>query len=88
MPAEAHPDTRPPETTEDTAAPDDLRTIRAARVNMRRGPGTDYPIITRLLTGDKVIVVDDNGAGWLLLRTADTAHFGWIAASLVSEKAP
>lgn len=88
MPAEAHPDTRPPETTGDAAAPDDLRTIRAARVNMRQGPGTDYPIITRLLTGDKVIVVDDNGAGWLLLRTVDAPHFGWIAASLVSEKAP
>ncbi|MDE4132893.1 SH3 domain-containing protein [Phaeobacter sp. QD34_3] len=66
----------------------DLRSIRASRVNMRQGPGTAYPIITRLLAGDEVIVIDDNSAGWLHLRTTDNAHFGWIAASLVSKKTP
>jgi hypothetical protein len=66
----------------------DLRNIRAARVNMRQGPGTAYPIITRLLAGDEVIVIDDNGAGWLHLRTPNNEHFGWIAASLVSKKTP
>lgn len=64
----------------------DRRTIRGSRVNMRQGPGTTYPILTRLLAGDEVIVVDDNGAGWLQLRTADRRHIGWIAASLVSRK--
>ena len=66
----------------------DKRSIRAARVNMRQGPGTAYPIITRLLAGDEVIVIGDSGTGWLHLRTSDNEHFGWIAASLVSQKAP
>lgn len=66
----------------------DKRSIRAARVNMRQGPGTAYPIITRLLAGDEVIVIGDSGTGWLHLRTPDNEHFGWIAASLVSQKAP
>ena len=66
----------------------DRRSIRAARVNMRQGPGTAYPIITRLLAGDEVIVIGDSGTGWLHLRTPDNEHFGWIAASLVSQKAP
>ena len=70
------------------AAKADIRNIRASRVNMREGPGTAYPIITRLLAGDEVIVIDDNGADWLHLRTPDNEHFGWIAASLVSKKAP
>jgi hypothetical protein len=85
---------RQPGLAEDTAAgqspaaENDIRSIRASRVNMRQGPGTAYPIITRLLAGDEVIVIDDNGAGWLHLRTTDDEHFGWIAASLVSKKAP
>ena len=75
-----------PGLTEDPAT--DKRSIRAARVNMRQGPGTAYPIITRLLAGDEVIVIGDSGTGWLHLRTPDNEHFGWIAASLVSQKAP
>lgn len=66
----------------------DLRSIRAARVNMRQGPGTAYPIVTRLLAGDEVVVIADSGTGWLHLRTPDNQHFGWIAASLVSKKTP
>lgn len=66
----------------------DLRSIRASRVNMRQGPGTAYPIVTRLLAGDEVVVIADSGTGWLHLRTPDNAHFGWIAASLVSKKTP
>lgn len=66
----------------------DRRTIRASRVNMRQGPGTSYPVITRLLGGDEVIVLDDSGTGWLQLRSPDHGQIGWIAASLVSKKRP
>ena len=45
----------------------DRRTIRASRVNMRQGPGTSYPVITRLLGGEEVIVIEDSGTGWLHL---------------------
>ena len=64
----------------------DIRQIRASRVNMRQGPGTIYPVLTRLLSGDKVIVIEDSGTGWLQLRTEDGNKVGWVAASLVSRK--
>ncbi|MBQ4827134.1 SH3 domain-containing protein [Leisingera sp. HS039] len=66
----------------------DRRSIRASRVNMRQGPGTSYPVITRLLGGEEVIVIEDSGTGWLHLRAPDKGHTGWIAASLVSKKRP
>jgi len=66
----------------------DRRSIRASRVNMRQGPGTNYPVITRLLGGDEVIVIEDSGTGWLHLRAPAKGHVGWIAASLVSKKRP
>lgn len=64
----------------------DIREIRASRVNMRQGPGTIYPVLARLLAGDEVIVIDDNGTGWLQLRTKDGNRIGWVAASLVGKK--
>ncbi|MEW2912495.1 SH3 domain-containing protein [Leisingera sp. JC11] len=81
---------------EETAAPAspapetyvDRRRIRASRVNMRQGPGTNYPVIARLLGGDEVIVFEDSGTGWLHLRAPGKGKVGWIAASLVSKKRP
>lgn len=64
----------------------DIRQIRASRVNMRQGPGTIYPVLSRLLAGDKVIVIEDSGTGWLQLRTQQGNKIGWVAASLVSQK--
>lgn len=64
----------------------DLRQIRASRVNMRQGPGTIYPVLARLLAGDEVLIIDDNGSGWLQLRTKDGNKIGWVAASLVGKK--
>ncbi|MBY6140652.1 SH3 domain-containing protein [Leisingera daeponensis] len=66
----------------------DVRRIRASRVNMRQGPGTNYPVIARLLGGDEVIVFEDSGTGWLHLRAPGKGKVGWIAASLVSKKRP
>lgn len=64
----------------------DIREIRASRVNMRQGPGTIYPVTARLLAGDEVLIVEDNGTGWLQLRTRIGNKIGWVAASLVSKK--
>ncbi|WP_264212156.1 SH3 domain-containing protein [Leisingera thetidis] len=80
--AAAVPDRPAPETHADR------RTIRASRVNMRQGPGTNYPVIARLLGGDEVIVIEDSGTGWLHLRAPANGRVGWIAASLVSKKRP
>ncbi|UWQ45973.1 SH3 domain-containing protein [Leisingera aquaemixtae] len=66
----------------------DRRRVRASRVNMRQGPGTNYPVLARLLAGEEVIVIEDTGTGWLHLRAPEKGIVGWIAASLVSKKRP
>ena len=65
----------------------DLREVAGTRVNMRDGPGTNYPVITRLNIGHKVEVLDESGDGWLRLRVLPEQHVGWIASSLISKKA-
>ncbi|MBE1285935.1 MAG: SH3 domain-containing protein [Rhodobacteraceae bacterium] len=64
----------------------DLREVTGTRVNMRDGPGTIYPVLTRLKLGNAVQVLSDSGTGWLRLRTVETGHVGWVAASLISKK--
>lgn len=66
----------------------DMREITGTRVNMRQGPGTNYPILKRLTIGQQVEVLDDSGTGWLRLRAMPDQTMGWIAASLVSKKRP
>ncbi len=66
----------------------DIRYVRASRVNMRQGPGTNYSVLTRLLADDKVRVLEDSGTGWLRLKVDSTGRIGWIAASLLTKKAP
>ncbi len=66
----------------------DVRYVRASRVNMRQGPGTNYSIMSRLLANDKVTILEDNGTGWLRLKVDSSGRVGWIAASLLTKKAP
>lgn len=84
-PGEPEPESTPQTFTYDRPAPD-LREITGSRVNMRDGPGTLYPVISRLTLGHKVEVLDDSGTGWLRLRVLPEQQIGWIAASLVSKK--
>ncbi|MEX0351367.1 MAG: SH3 domain-containing protein [Paracoccaceae bacterium] len=65
----------------------DIREIIGTRVNMRDGPGTIYPVISRLNIGHQVEVLDSSGTGWLRLRVLPEQQIGWIAASLVSKNA-
>ncbi len=70
-------------------APDlDLRHVTASRVNMRGGPSTIYPVVTKLSHDTAVEVLEDSGTGWLHLRVVEGEHTGWIAASLISRKRP
>lgn len=66
----------------------DLREITASAVNLRGGPGTGYPVIGRMTLGQQVEVLADTGSGWLRLRDPGENKVGWIAASLISRKAP
>lgn len=62
----------------------DLRYITGNSVNVRQGPGTNFPVISRVVKGDEVEVLSDPGNGWLRLRTLPDEKMGWISASLVS----
>jgi len=66
----------------------DLRHVTASRVNMRGGPSTIYPVVTKLSHDTAVEVLEDSGTGWLHLRVVDGDQTGWIAASLISKKRP
>ncbi len=66
----------------------DIREITGTRVNMRDGPGTIYPVVSKLTIGHEVEVLGDSGTGWLRLRSLPEQQIGWISASLVSKGKP
>lgn len=61
----------------------DVRTVSATRVNVRGGPGTDYGVVTKLTRGDAVEILQDNGDGWVKMRTLDGGPEGWMADFLL-----
>ena len=61
----------------------DVRTVSANRVNVRGGPGTDFDVVTKLVRGDAVEVLQDNGDGWVKMRTLDGGPEGWMADFLL-----
>lgn len=61
----------------------DVRTVSANRVNVRGGPGTDYGVVTKLTRGDAVEILQDNGDGWVKMRTLDGGPEGWMADFLL-----
>jgi hypothetical protein len=62
----------------------DIREVAASRVNMRDGPGTGFPVVSKLSQGDQVMVLQDTGDGWLKLQVVDTDRIGWMADFLVT----
>lgn len=56
-----------------------VATITADLLNVRRGPGTSYPVITTVAKGVKVTVLGQDQAGdWLLVRLSNGTE-GWIS---------
>lgn len=62
----------------------DIRSVSGNRVNVRGGPGTDYGIVSRLVRGDAVEVISDNGDGWVQMRPVDGGPVGWMADFLLT----
>ena len=63
----------------------DVRIVSVDRVNVRSGPSTDYEVVGRLTRGVEVEVLDDNGDGWIEMRSLDGVTFGWMADFLLSD---
>ncbi|KIN62276.1 hypothetical protein Z946_1133 [Sulfitobacter noctilucicola] len=62
----------------------DIRTVSGNRVNVRGGPGTDFGIVSRLVRGDEVKIVQDDGNGWVRFETLDGDTGGWMADFLLT----
>tara|TARA_R110002049_G_scaffold44333_1_gene129731 strand:+ start:500 stop:1186 length:687 start_codon:yes stop_codon:yes gene_type:complete len=62
----------------------DLRTVSGNRVNVRGGPGTDHGVVGKLVQGDAVEVLLDDGSGWVKMRPLDGGPEGWMADFLLA----
>lgn len=87
LPAVAAP--APPAPVSDAAtAPSAL--VTAAGVNVRAGPGTDFPVIWAFAQNDRLTLLARNEAGdWLEIALPEgAAPSGWVYAPLVQADAP
>ncbi|MBU2983621.1 SH3 domain-containing protein [Lentibacter algarum] len=62
----------------------DIREVTGNRVNLRKGPGTDYAAVGKLTRGQAVQVLADTGDGWLKLRVVETGRIGFMADFLLT----
>lgn len=62
-------------------------TVSGNSVNVRTGPGTNFPVVTKVNKGDKV-TVKEQAFGWYRVVLADGVTTGWIASWLVTMDAP
>ena len=58
-------------------------TVTGSVVNIRTGPGTNYPVVTKVNQGT-VLTVKDQAFGWYKVVLPDGSTTGWIASWLVS----
>ncbi|MBM1309954.1 SH3 domain-containing protein [Sulfitobacter mediterraneus] len=63
----------------------DIRTVSGNRVNVRGGPSTNFSVVSKLIRGDAVEILEDNGNGWVRMRSVLTGEEGWMADFLLSE---
>ncbi len=63
---------------------DDIRRVSGNRVNVRGGPSTQYSVVGKLVRGDEVQIIEDNGDGWVLMQPLDGGEQGWMADFLLT----
>ncbi len=70
----------------DTPVPSVPSLVAAVDLNVRTGPGTDYPKVGVLQKGNSAVITgkDPTGAWWQIEFPADTGRRGWVAAAYVS----
>lgn len=57
-------------------------TVTGNSVNVRTGPGTNFPVVAKMTAGDKV-TLKDQAFGWYKVVLADGSTTGWIAGWLL-----
>jgi hypothetical protein len=61
--------------------------ITGSNVNVRTGPGTSFPVVTKVNKGD-VVTIREQAFGWYKVVLPDGATTGWIASWLVDTGVP
>ena len=62
----------------------DIRVVSGNRVNVRGGPGTGFDVVNRLVRGEEVEIIEDNGDGWVRMRPVSGGTEGWMADFLLA----
>ncbi len=60
-------------------------TVDATLVNLRRGPGTGFDIVTQLQSGEQLFEFARDG-NWINVEIADSGETGWIYSQLVRQQ--
>lgn len=63
----------------------DIREVAGTVVNVRRGPGTGYDVVTSLRQGAAVEVIETDTTGWVKLRIIEDDRIGWMAEYLLTQ---
>ncbi len=66
----------------------DLAWVDAASVNVREGPGTDNPVLTKLSRGEAVTIVSVDQTGWARIRLEGDGLEGFMSMEYLSATAP
>lgn len=78
-------ETPTPEPPTPTATPDQPRAIANRNMNLRGGPGTNYPVIGSASAGDNFDISGKNEDGsWFQVCCLSNEEIGWLSASLVT----
>jgi Bacterial SH3 domain len=68
--------------------PVQVRYVTASSINMREGPATTYAVIGRLTRNEAVSVVGEANDGWVRVRIEGDGAEGYVAARLLTDRAP
>ncbi|MDE0849970.1 SH3 domain-containing protein [Yoonia sp.] len=61
----------------------DIRAVAGSRVNMRQGPGTNFPVLDTLDGGTQAEVLEINANGWAQIEVLNTGQIGWMSTRLL-----
>jgi hypothetical protein len=65
-------------------AADDIGYVDAEEVNVREGPGTENPVLTRLGRGEAVTIVATDANGWAKIRIEGDGIEGYMSMDYLS----
>ena len=75
--------TVPPEDGDTTDSPGAAQIVTARTINVRGGPGTNYPVVAALQAGESAPILGQNETGdWWQIQVDDTQ--GWVLSTIVT----